>query len=249
MAAGDDHSLALKNDGTLVAWGGNLDLYGQTVGQGTVPAGLSGITAIACGPDHNLVLKSDGTLVAWGSNYRGENTVPPGLSGVTFIATGGTTNFALIGSLEGSVSGYAQWITMVFDANQQGDLTTSGVKADPDGDGLPNAVEYALGSHPLVRDPPPTAAMVSQSGAIRGSIGFTRKGEIPQGVSLVVEESTDMLDWEDLATKTGTAPWTGTATVEETPGAGGIIQVKVISPASITTLPARRFLRLQAFAP
>src|SRR5687767_4485415 len=43
ISAGYAHSLALKNGGTVVAWGGNA------LGQSTVPPGLSGVTAIAAG--------------------------------------------------------------------------------------------------------------------------------------------------------------------------------------------------------
>ena len=60
IAAGAYHNLALKNDGTVVAWGENC--YGQA----TVPAGLSGVVAIAAGALHSLALKNDGTVVAWG---------------------------------------------------------------------------------------------------------------------------------------------------------------------------------------
>ena len=72
IAAGADHSLALKNNGTVVAWGSNG--YGQT----TVPAGSSRVTAIAAGADHSLALKSDGTVVAWGYNGYGQTNVPAG---------------------------------------------------------------------------------------------------------------------------------------------------------------------------
>ena len=61
IAAGNGHTVALKSDGTVVAWGYNF--YGQT----TVPPGLSGVTAIAAGY-HTVALKSDGTVVAWGDN-------------------------------------------------------------------------------------------------------------------------------------------------------------------------------------
>ena len=89
IAAGGDHSLALKSDGTVVAWG--LNDHGQS----TVPAGLSGVTAIAAGPGHSLALKSDGTVVAWGCNDNGQTDVPAGLSGVTAIAAGGGHSLAL----------------------------------------------------------------------------------------------------------------------------------------------------------
>src|SRR6266508_3017967 len=51
--------------GTVVAWGDN------SIGQANVPAGLSGVTAIAASYGHTVALKSDGTVVAWGYNAFG----------------------------------------------------------------------------------------------------------------------------------------------------------------------------------
>src|SRR5437867_9430113 len=53
IAAGQYHSIGLKPDGTVSAWGDNN--YGQT----NVPAGLSNVTAIAAGYSHNLALRKD----------------------------------------------------------------------------------------------------------------------------------------------------------------------------------------------
>lgn len=77
IAAGLYHSLALKSDGTLWAWGHNL--YGQ-VGDGSTenkfaPTRVgdeSDWIMIAAGHDHNIALKSDGTLWTWGSNQSGQ---------------------------------------------------------------------------------------------------------------------------------------------------------------------------------
>ncbi len=85
----ESHSLALKSDGTVVAWGSNS--YGET----TVPAGLNNVTAISAGVYHNLALKSDGTVVGWGFNGDGAATVPGGLTGVIAIAAGGWHSMAL----------------------------------------------------------------------------------------------------------------------------------------------------------
>ncbi len=72
-----------------MAWGDNS--YGQT----PVPAGLSGVKAIAAGGGHSLALRSDGTVVAWGYNAQGQTAIPAGLSGVTAIAAGGYHSLAL----------------------------------------------------------------------------------------------------------------------------------------------------------
>src|SRR5262249_38667691 len=77
VAAGDHHSLALKADGTVVAWGGNE--LGQ-LGDGSttnrpspvaVP-GLTNVAQVAAGFDHSLALKGDGTVLAWGNNTDGQ---------------------------------------------------------------------------------------------------------------------------------------------------------------------------------
>ncbi len=62
IAAGAYHSLALKADGSVVAWGKN-NWYGQC----NVPASArSGVIAVAGGSLYSLALKSDGNVVAWG---------------------------------------------------------------------------------------------------------------------------------------------------------------------------------------
>jgi len=80
VAAGREHTVALKDDGTVWAWGYNLN--GQ-LGDGTqtqtptpVQAGegvLSNITAVAAaGGNHTIALKDDGTVWAWGYNGYGQ---------------------------------------------------------------------------------------------------------------------------------------------------------------------------------
>jgi alpha-tubulin suppressor-like RCC1 family protein len=78
VAAGHVHSLALKADGTVLAWGN--DAGGQlgdnaTIEDKAAPVVVSGanqIIAIAAGYYYSLALKSDGTMLAWGNNSRGQ---------------------------------------------------------------------------------------------------------------------------------------------------------------------------------
>jgi alpha-tubulin suppressor-like RCC1 family protein len=91
IAAGENHSLALTNSGSVIAWGSNT--FGQTV----VPESAnSGITAIAVGQSHSLALKSGGKVLAWGRNLSGQTTVPTeALTGIITIAAGTDHSLAL----------------------------------------------------------------------------------------------------------------------------------------------------------
>ena len=89
IAAGNTHSLALRGDGTVLAWGDNS--WGQTA----VPTGLTNVVALAGGQYHSLALKSDGTVVAWGDNTWNQTSVPAGLSNVVAIAAESLDNLAL----------------------------------------------------------------------------------------------------------------------------------------------------------
>ena len=98
VAGGWYHSVALKTDGTVWAWGYNV--HGQ-VGDDTTEdrntpvqvSNLTNVQAIAAGKCHTLALKSDGTVWAWGDNGRGqlgdatnaERHTPVQVSGLTHV--------------------------------------------------------------------------------------------------------------------------------------------------------------------
>ena len=96
------YSLALKSDGTVVAWGDN------SVGETNVPAGLTNVVAIAAGGDlfaedlyfypaaetaYSLALRSDGSMVVWGNGPVSD--LPGGMTGVFAIAGGSFHSAAL----------------------------------------------------------------------------------------------------------------------------------------------------------
>ena len=89
LDAGYRHSLGLRTDGTVVAWGNPED------GRTEVPAGLADVVDISAGHSHNLALTDAGAVVAWGSNTNGESTVPAGLDDVISISAGGWHSLAL----------------------------------------------------------------------------------------------------------------------------------------------------------
>lgn len=129
IAAGSFHTVALKKDGSVVAWGRND--YGQVTGTSGYPdyatanpvtlggQVLRGVTTIATGRYHTVAMKFDGTVVAWGHSYQGQVTgtltttdepyyaiaspvILEGqvLTGVTAIAAGPSETVALIGGVE-----------------------------------------------------------------------------------------------------------------------------------------------------
>ena len=114
VAGKDKHTVAIKNDGTVWAWGdgaqGKLGNGGTETKYTPVQvSGLTDVTAVAPGYNHTLALKEDGTVWAWGYNQYGQlgngesglsatRTVPEqvyGLTGVKAIAAGDSFSIAL----------------------------------------------------------------------------------------------------------------------------------------------------------
>jgi alpha-tubulin suppressor-like RCC1 family protein len=112
IAAGLNHSLALKSDGTVWAWGYNYtgQLGNGTTAESGIPlqvSGLNGIVSISTREFFSLALKSDGTIWSWGENVAGQlgngttafmSTIPvlvTEFSGVVAIAAGNKHCLAL----------------------------------------------------------------------------------------------------------------------------------------------------------
>ena len=120
IAAGANHMLALKSDGTVWAWGDNV--RGQ-IGNGTTSnltkptqvQALSGVVAIAAGGLHSLALKSDGRAYGWGDNaqlqlgfqtgvyYSTPSEITGLLSSYGVVDLAGGNNFTLALAADGKV--------------------------------------------------------------------------------------------------------------------------------------------------
>lgn len=160
IAAGGSHSLALRSDGTVWAWGANS--LGQ-LGDGTTTlresavrvAGLNGVIAIAAGQNHSLALKNDGTVWAWGDNVSGQlgdgtNTRrlvaarSGAFSGAIRIAAGAHHSLAIL--QDGSVAAWGENMQ-----GQLGDGTTTSRNQPVSMTGVTQAIEIGGGSqHSIV---------------------------------------------------------------------------------------------------
>jgi alpha-tubulin suppressor-like RCC1 family protein len=113
IGAGSHHSLAIRADGTVAAWGANgsgqlgTADYQPRFSPTTVSALPAPAASVAAGDSYSLVLLSDGTVWSFGDNsygqlgtgsIEGNSTTPQrvvGLSGVTQIAAGYTHALAV----------------------------------------------------------------------------------------------------------------------------------------------------------
>ena len=173
ITAGRYHCLALKADGTVVAWGtstnpgtyvANFD-YGQSV----VPAGLSNVVAIAAGAYHSLALKANGTVTGWGRTDSGQAAIPDGLSNVVAIAAGFADSLVL------EANGHlAAW----------GDNTYGQTNVPV---GLSNVVAIAAGWwHNLALKSDGTVVAWGAGGGFSPYVDF-RQTNVPSGLSNVVQ--------------------------------------------------------------
>lgn len=156
IAAGDQHTLAVKADGTVWSWGAP---YSGALGTGSndpalVPVqvpGLDNAVAVAAGTGHSLALMADATVRAWGNNLVGQlgvgdtdghNTPVPvvALTGVVALAASGGHSVAL--KADGTV-----WTFGRNDFGQLGIGTVTPYSATPvQVPGLDNVVAIAASS-------------------------------------------------------------------------------------------------------
>ncbi|MHA7627933.1 RCC1 domain-containing protein [Corallococcus sp. M7] len=122
LAEDNGHSLAIRPDGTVWAWGNNSQGQlgtGSTATSEPVPAqvpGLTDIVAVAAGSVHSFALRSDGTLFGWGGNDYGQladedrtlvRRTPAVVEGLPRIAAITTRNiYSLALGMDGTVWGW-----------------------------------------------------------------------------------------------------------------------------------------------
>ncbi|MFH1227772.1 MAG: hypothetical protein V1701_07705 [Planctomycetota bacterium] len=103
VACGELHTVAIKTDGSLWAWGDNKD--GQLGLGDTITRGLPNRVGkdidwvfVACGGNHTVAIKKDGTLWFWGWSFSAQSSIPKKLGNDNnwkFADCGGAFSVAL----------------------------------------------------------------------------------------------------------------------------------------------------------
>jgi alpha-tubulin suppressor-like RCC1 family protein len=102
ISAGENHTAAIRIDGTLWTWGNNRQ--GQ-LGDGTttimhsIPIQIgtdSNWASVSAGESHTVALRTDGTLWTWGNNFRGQLGDGTTINRNAPIQIGPATNWASV---------------------------------------------------------------------------------------------------------------------------------------------------------
>jgi len=115
VAAGNTHTLALRSDGTVWAWGSNTngELGDGSNTQRLAPVqvlNLTGVVKIAADGARSYALKGDGTLWAWGNNSEGNlgdgttasRNTPGQVLGLSNVVAVGTRGYTLAVTADGT---------------------------------------------------------------------------------------------------------------------------------------------------
>lgn len=129
--------------------------------------------------------------------------ISEGAAVITAVATDDDANSATVMSDVNVVDpGLAAFFNTNFDSFQITDPAIAGLLADPDGDGIPNLLEYALGLSPLTasRDQLPALTTTDVDSDSFVSISYTRPNDLT-GIVYTVEASSDLESWDGGTTE------------------------------------------------
>ncbi len=136
-------------------------------------------------------------------------------------SAGGIREQALTISIINNPAEYADWAaTLAASADRS-------ATADADADGIPNLLAYALGQAAGL--PLSTSARPSLYPGTQGELrfGFEIAASAPPDLTYVVQRSSDLTTWSDLATLTGAGAWSGAVAVLLEPGASGRVRASL----------------------
>ncbi|MCX6969331.1 MAG: carboxypeptidase-like regulatory domain-containing protein [Verrucomicrobia bacterium] len=169
----------------------------------------------------------------------------PATAAQATTTAGSVTSLDLLFASSSTPASYATWKTTA--GFSESDLTTaaiSGESADPDGDGLTNLMEYALGGSPKVADAATIAPAVDSNGS-QIQISF-HCDDSRKDIIYSVQSSSDLApnSWTDIAQSIGGGPMTavsGRSTVTD-PGSGA----RTVIVSTALPVSGKLFLRVKA---
>ena len=255
--------LCLANDGRVWTWSNQSTVLARfltTTSLPTTPApveALSDIIAIGGGPHCAYAVRNDGSTWTWGRNYyAGMGTGSSQADIPTRVVGFGGASQTL--STLGTGSEADSWFLDNFSASELLSSSLVADEGDPDGDGIVNLLEYALGLDPRQQNiaglPSPRVDQLAPSAQSEDAslseialfsvptadltsgkrylaLSVNRAGGIRQDIDYFVEVSEDLTNWRSGDPYTITV--LDTAEVLE-----------VYSAASLDDVP-RQFMRLR----
>ncbi len=201
VAAGGSHSLALKQDGSVWAWGGNgegeigdgtrskYDGYTRTYiidenrSEPIQVKGLTKVVQIAASFSSSYAIREDGTMWAWGSLLGPVAAELPGYTDIQSISVGYAHNVFL--KKDGTVWQEASSLLSLADGHVQNSGSTSLAQIE----GLHHVVKIAAGSG--------TSHALKDDGTV-WAWGYNDSGEIGDGTTIDRSEPVQIKRIDDV---------------------------------------------------
>lgn len=183
------------------------------------------------------------TLFTASSGITGTPVLATEVAGYQLVKDG---NSIKLNSSAAALSPFESWATAAPNSLIGNDALAG---ADPDKDGLNNALEFVLGGNPSANDSPSVRPVLADSTA-SVTLTFSRSdaSELAPATTVKVQVSSDLATWSSadeitIGSTSGSGPNGSTYTVDET---GSSDKVVVTIPKNGAT---RRFARVQVVAP
>jgi DNA-binding beta-propeller fold protein YncE len=243
----DLRGVAVDPTAGMLYWAerGNRVVRRRSIAGGTVQDIYPGLDT-----PHGIVLDLPAAKIYWvdtgtngvgGFNARGVSRGDlDGSTPAEVIVAGTSSNQPWDIDIDPRVSSYAEWRSRFFRHDATASVTDK--TADPDGDGLSNLLEYALGTPPLRGNSgvPIESVAVTDNSTEYAAIRFRRRSGASD-LTYRVQVSGNLIEWRDENSPGGPH----TVQVSTAPAEENLEWVTVRS----TTTPAEQFLRVLVESP